>query len=51
METKGACATLNEPYLGYSRIRLIEKVGYKWLVEILGSGKEIEVYSDEFVVD
>lgn len=51
METKGAYATLIEPYRGYFRIKLIEKVGYKWLVEILGSGKEIEVYSDEFVVD
>lgn len=44
-------ATLITPYQGYSRIELIKKVQYKWLVRILGSGKEIEVYEDEFVKD
>lgn len=46
----GKTATLREPYKGYSNVTLIEKVGYKWLVE-LGSGKQIEVFSDEFVLD
>lgn len=44
-------ATLLIPYLGYTRIELIEKTGCRWLVRILGSGKEIEVYEDEFERD
>ena len=44
-------ATLIKPYLGYTRIELIEKIGFKWLVRIVDSGKEIEVYEDEFVRD
>ena len=44
-------ATLHTPYQGYTRIELIEKNGYKWIVKILGSGKEIEVYEDEFELD
>jgi len=43
-----ATATLKSPYQGYRNIILIEKVQYKWLVEICGSGKQIEVYEDEF---
>ena len=41
-------ATLNTPYRGYRNIRLIEKVGYRWEVEIIGPGLIIEVYEDEF---
>lgn len=44
-------ATLIMPYQGYRNIELIEKVGFKWLVRICGSGKEIEVYEDEFILD
>lgn len=44
-------ATLKIPYMGYSNIMLIEKIGLKWLVEICGSGKQIEVYEDEFNID
>jgi len=44
-------ATLIKPYNGYKNIELIEKVGDKWKVIICGSGKEIEVYEDEFNVD
>ncbi|MGI6048874.1 MAG: hypothetical protein ACOYEG_12865 [Petrimonas sp.] len=44
-------ATLKTPYLGYTRIELIEKICYKWLVRIIGPGKEIEVYEDEFEID
>jgi len=47
----GRTATLIESYLGYQNIELIEKVGYKWRVRICGSGKEIEVYEDEFELD
>lgn len=44
-------ATLNTPYLGYTRIELIEKNGFKWTARIIGSGREIEVYEDEFTID
>jgi hypothetical protein len=44
-------ATLKIPYLGYTRIELIEKRGFKWLARIIESGKEIEVYEDEFERD
>ena len=44
----GDIATLNEPYLGYRRIELIEKRWYKWRARICESGKEIEVWEDEF---
>lgn len=44
-------ATLIVPYNGYRNITLEEKMGNKWLVEICGSGKQIEVYEDEFIED
>ena len=44
-------ATLNKAQNGYTRIELIEKIGYKWIAEICGSGKRIEVYEDEFEID
>ena len=49
----GRSATLNEPYLGYSNIVLIQywPTMYKWEVEICGSGKHIYVYEDEFTLD
>ncbi len=50
-EMEGRFATLKIPYLGDRRIRLIEKNEYKWLVEICGSGRQIEVYEDEFTLD
>lgn len=40
-------ATLINPYHGYNRIELIEKIGFKWIAKICGSGKEIEVFEDE----
>lgn len=49
-DMEGKTATLKKPYRGYSRIRIIEKIGYKWLVK-LESGLEIEVYEDEFILD
>jgi hypothetical protein len=51
MEKAGLKATLITPCQGYKNIELIEKIGYKWLVRICGSGKEIEVYEDEFILD
>lgn len=44
-------ATLKEPYRGYRNIQIVRREGLKWLVEILGSGKQIEVYEDEFILD
>lgn len=44
-------ATLNIPYQGYTRIELIEKSEYKWTAKVIGSGKQIEVYEDEFLKD
>ncbi len=50
-EMTGKQATLKTPYLGSRNIVLIEKSGCRWLVEICGSGKQIEVYEDEFTLD
>ncbi len=50
-ELEGKQATLKTPYNGRRNVILIEKVGYKWLVELCGSGKQIEVYEDEFTLD
>lgn len=47
----GDYATLIIPYRGYTRILLIERLELKWLVEICGSGRQIEVYEDEFTID
>jgi hypothetical protein len=44
-------ATLITPYKGYRNIELIQRVGNKWLAQICGSGLEIEVYDDEFILD
>lgn len=47
----GDIATLKVPYKGYRRIELVEQLQYTWLVRICGSGKELEVYEDEFELD
>ena len=47
----GKYATLNEPYKGYVNIQIIAPEGYKWLVEVCGSGAVIEVYEDEFTLN
>ena len=52
MELKeGMLAYLIEPYRGYRAVELIEKRHYKWTVEIVGFGKQIQVYDDEFEID
>jgi hypothetical protein len=51
MEEVGISAVLIIPYKGYRNIVLICRIGYKWLVRICGSGLEIEVFEDEFVLD
>lgn len=47
----GDIATLHKPYLGSRRIELIEQSGYMWIARICESGKEIEVWEDEFELD
>ncbi len=44
-------ATLKFPIMGYTKIRLIVKNGYKWLAELVGAELEGEVYEDDFEID
>lgn len=37
--------------MGYVKIRLIVKNGYKWLAELIGAELEIEVTEEDFVLD
>lgn len=48
---EGKYATLLTPYKGYRNILLLCREGIKWTAEICGSGKIIEVYDGEFVLD
>jgi hypothetical protein len=50
-ELEGRQATLETPYNGYRNITLIEQSDGKWTAEICGSGKQIEVWEDEFILD
>ena len=50
-QREGKFATLHTPYLGYYRIQIICRSGYKWLVEICGSGVQEEFYEDEFEIE
>ena len=49
---EGRTATLNDAYLGYTEVRIIQywPTMYKWEVEIIESGKRIFVYDDEFEI-
>ncbi len=47
----GDCATLIEPYLGYTRVRLIENYDGIWLAQVCESGLELMLYEDEFELD
>ena len=44
----GMVVYLKKPYLGYKAVRLLKREPYKWLVEIIPSGLEVEFYEDEF---
>lgn len=44
-------ATLKFPIMGYTRIRLIVKNNYKWLVRLIDADLELEVSEDDFVLD
>lgn len=50
-ELIGKTATLKVAYRGYRRVEIIERSGYKWVVEVCGSGLRLEVYEDEFETD
>ena len=47
----GMTAYLKQPYLGYRAVKLIEKIYFKWMVEIIGCGLLIEVWEDELVME
>ena len=47
---EGMIVELKQPYRGYKAVRLIERTQNKWLVEICGSGLELEFYEDEFEI-
>ena len=47
----GDVAYLITPYRGYRAIQLVEKLQYKWLVEIVDSGLQLEVWEDEFTLE
>jgi hypothetical protein len=51
MEEIGIIAKLVRPYSGYRYVELIRRTGCKWLVRIIDSGLEIEIYEDEFVLE
>lgn len=47
----GDIVLLKVPYKGYRVVELIEKLEYRWLVRIVDSGLELEVYEDELVME
>lgn len=47
----GLSAHLIVPYYGFTAIELIKKCGHQWVVKIIGSGLEIYVFEDEFIID
>ena len=47
---EGMTAYLKQPYRGYRAVVLIEKIYFKWMVEIVGSGLVIEVWEDELTM-
>ena len=52
MEFKaGMTVYLLVPFKGSRAVTLIEKTHYRWLVEICGSGYQLEVYEDEFELE
>ena len=49
--TKGQTVKLRDPYKGYHYGVLIAKEHYQWEVEIVGSGKIIWLYEDDFEIE
>lgn len=50
-ELIGRYATLNTPYMGYSRVEIVGREGLLWTVTICGSGKILNLYRDEFELE
>lgn len=42
---------LIRPYRGYRAVELIERLPYRWLVRVVESGLELEVYEDELTAE
>ena len=45
---EGAIVFLKRPYRGY---RAVERLPYRWLVRVVESGLELEVYEDELTAE
>lgn len=45
----GDIVFLKRPYKGYRAVELMERLEYRWLVRIVESGLELEVYEDELI--
>lgn len=45
----GDIVFLRRPYKGYRAVELMERLECRWLVRIVGSGLELEVYEDELI--
>lgn len=43
---EGDIVFLKRPYRGYRAVELIERLPYRWLVRVVESGLELEVYED-----
>ena len=45
----GDIVFLRRPYKGYRAVELMERLECRWLVRIVESGLELEVYEDELI--
>ena len=48
---EGDIVFLKRPYRGYRAVELIERLPYRWLVRVVESGLELEVYEDELTAE
>lgn len=48
---EGDIVFLKRPYRGYRAVKLIERLPYRWLVRVVESGLELEVYEDELTAE
>lgn len=48
---EGDIVFLKLPYRGYRAVELIERLLYRWLVRVVESGLELEVYEDELTAE
>lgn len=45
----GDIVFLRRPYKGYRAVEVMERLECRWLVRIVESGLELEVYEDELI--